>query len=97
MSSVGYETYNLSVSSSTVTTETITIHLQPKAKELENVRMEPFERDGWEKWGKFFLENFMAIPDHAKTTTIKNKEVIKFRHSKKDNELTVIALEPIQY
>lgn len=95
VSSVGYETYNLSISSNSIT-DFVTIRLQPKAKELETVVVEPFERDGWEKWGKFFLDNFIGHSEHAKTTTIKNKEVIKFRHNKKANELTVIALEPIQ-
>src|SRR5688572_4721672 len=60
VSSVGYETYTQTITSP-FNSDFISINLQPKAKELDNVRIEPFEKDGWEKWGQFFVENFVGF------------------------------------
>jgi hypothetical protein len=93
-SSIGFETYSQTITSSDLP-EKITIVLQTKAKELDAVIVEPFEKDGWEKWGNFFLENFIGTSGMAKDCKLQNKKAIKFRHSKKTNVLTAIALEPL--
>ena len=95
VSSVGYETYTQNITAATLPDQ-LTIRLQPKAKELETVIVEPFEKDGWQKWGKFFLDNFIGMSDNAQNCVIKNSGAIKFRHSKKDNKLTAVAMEPLQ-
>lgn len=94
VSSVGFETFTRTISSNTEEA-LITIKLQPKAKELQTVVVAPFEKDGWQKWGKFFVESFIGLSAHAKDCDIKNSHVIKFRHDKKNNELSVVALEPL--
>lgn len=94
VSSIGYETANQTV----IATELpsfLTIKLIPKVKELETVVVEPFERDGWERWGRFFIENFIGTSSFAKACRIKNSSVLKFRNSKKRGELTAFALEPL--
>ncbi len=95
VSSVGFETYASPVSGSAAI-DTIYITLKIKAAELENVVIEPFEKNGWEKWGKFFTENFIGTTANAADCRILNKEVIRFRHSKKTNELTAIAMGPLR-
>jgi hypothetical protein len=71
------------------------IELSAKAEELQTVIVEPYEKDGWEKWGKFFTENFIGTSDNAKDCKIKNYKALRFRNSKKKNQLTVTADEPL--
>jgi hypothetical protein len=94
VSCIGYETWNKTI----VTSEIIasfTIRLKTKAAELETIVIEPYEKDGWEKWGRFFLENFIGTSGYATDCRIKNQDVIRFRFSKKDNELKAYASEPL--
>lgn len=94
VSSIGYETFNQTVVSSELQ-NFITIKLKLKAPELETVVIEPYEKDGWEKWGKFFLDNFIGTSAYAQDCKIKNTDVLRFRNSKKENTLTATALEPL--
>ena len=52
-------------------------------------------KDGWEKYGKFFIENFIGTTPNAASCTIENPEVLKFYFLKKSNKLRVLATEPI--
>lgn len=94
VSSIGYDTYNQTISTDNVS-DFITVKLKIKSQVLETVVVEPYEKDGWEKWGKFFLESFIGTSNNAFNCTIKNEKVIHFRNSKKTNELIVIADEPL--
>ncbi|MCW3073306.1 MAG: carboxypeptidase-like regulatory protein [Flaviaesturariibacter sp.] len=94
VSSIGFETFNQTIITTNLP-EHMTIKLTPKAKELATVIVEPFEKDGWDKWGKFFLDNFIGTSAQSRNCILKNKNVIKFRRSKKTDELTAIALEPL--
>jgi len=94
ISSIGYQTYLRNFHSNDVA-DFITVLLSPEVKELETVVVEPFEKDGWEKWGKFFTENFIGNSSMADECKIKNWKTIKFRHSKKRGELTAHAFEPL--
>jgi hypothetical protein len=94
VSSIGYETYNQIINTDELS-DFITIKLKIKSQILQTVIVEPYEKDGWEKWGKLFLESFIGTSANALNCTIKNKEVIHFRNSKKTNELSAIADEPL--
>lgn len=94
VSSIGYETSNRQVSS-TDAIDNITIPMNPKAEELENVVVEPYEKEGWVKWGKFFIDNFIGTSKFAAECKLKNPKAIRFRNSKKTGELTAIAFEPL--
>jgi hypothetical protein len=94
VSSIGYSTHNQSVNATDIA-DFITIKMKVKAPELEAVIIEPFEKDGWQKWGKWFTENFIGTSEYGRDTRIVNPEVLKFRNSKKNNELTVIAIAPL--
>ncbi|MBO9681406.1 MAG: carboxypeptidase-like regulatory domain-containing protein, partial [Flavisolibacter sp.] len=94
ISSIGYET-NTQIISSTDAPEFVTVKLKIKAEVMQTVIIEPYEKDGWTKWGKFFVESFIGTSSLAKDCRIKNTKVIKFRHSKTKNELSAFADEPL--
>jgi hypothetical protein len=53
-------------------------------------------KDGWDKYGKFFLENFIGSTPNAARCTLMNPEVLKFYLLKKSNKLRVLATDPLQ-
>lgn len=52
--------------------------------------------DGWEKYGDFFINNFIGNTPFAKKCSILNKDVVKFYYYRRSNKLKVLATEPIQ-
>lgn len=71
--------------------------LKPREKEMQAVAIVASNevKDGWDKYGRFFLEEFIGKTNNSANCTIKNKEVLKFYFSKKRNRLKVMAAEPI--
>ncbi len=53
-------------------------------------------KDGWEKYGKFFIEHFIGNTPNAAKTTLLNPEVLKFYLLKKSNKLRVLATDALQ-
>jgi hypothetical protein len=94
VSSIGYDTYNETINTDKAP-DFVTIRLKVKTQVMEAVVVEPYEKDGWNKWGKFFLENFIGTSANARNCKIKNIGAIHFRNSKKKNELSAIADEPL--
>lgn len=90
ISCIGYETQVVTLSSAQLP-PVLTILLKPKVNELQEVIVEPYEKNGWEKWGSFFMENFIGTSAFSRDCKLLNKEVIKFRFSKKNNTLKAIA------
>jgi hypothetical protein len=90
VSFVGYESFTISIQSNRLP-EHIDVVLKPKVNELKEVIVERYEKDGWTKWGKFFLENFIGMSAGAADCDLLNKEVLKFRLNKKENILYVTA------
>lgn len=52
--------------------------------------------DGWEKYGDFFIKNFIGSTPNAAQCTLNNKEVLKFYYFKRSNKLKVLATELVQ-
>lgn len=94
VSSIGYQTYSQYITAATATAP-LRIVLKIKTEELEAIVIEPYEKNGWEKWGRWFTENFIGTSKYAGNCRIKNPEVLRFRHSRKNNELKVRALAPL--
>jgi hypothetical protein len=90
-SSVGYETHAQTITSENVSE--ILITLRPKAQVLDEVVVGAFEKNGWNTWGKFFIENFIGTTEWAEDCVIKNTDVIKFRRDKKKNTISAIAFD----
>jgi hypothetical protein len=89
---IGYETekYNLVNS-----TGRVVIYLKPKVRELETVTVRAAEKNGWEKYGKDFIESFLSYSEFSKLCTIENPEVLKFYYDPNNNALNVVARKPL--
>lgn len=73
----------------------LNVNMKRRASELATVVVEPDVADGWRRWGKFFMENFIGTNRDAQGCKLLNPEVLRFRFSKKTNTLTVIADEQL--
>lgn len=94
VSAIGYETYVTVVLSSDYPRE-LAIRLKAKSAELQEVVVEPSDRNGWRRWGKYFSENFVGATENAWQCKLLNPEVLHFRFNKKRNRLTVRATAPL--
>ena len=94
VSFVGYETYVMTVNPAHLPTDLV-IPLEPKLNKLEDIVLEPYETNGWEKWGKFFTDLFIGTVSYTWQCSLKNPEVLRFRNSKKDHKLYATATAPL--
>jgi hypothetical protein len=94
ISSIGYATVVHPFTSAQLPLK-LSIELKRKIAELDSVTVEPFDPNGWKKWGRTFMDNFIGTTPAARECTIKNYKVIRFRYSKKDNRVTAVADEPL--
>ena len=93
----GYETESIRVNRASSQEGDITFELSPLSKSLEEVSIVISNevKDGWQKYGEFFIENFIGQTKFAKQCVIKNPEVLHFYFSKKRNRLKVLTEEPL--
>ena len=91
----GYQTQSIQISNATQSP--ITIVLKPKEKELAEVVIQNSNevKDGWEKYGKFFTDNFIGTSPLAEKCTLQNPEALKFLFLKKKNKLKVLGKEDL--
>lgn len=92
---IGYETYATEVSLQ----ENITglkIELKHQVAELEEVVVGNYDKNGWEKWGIFFMEMLIGNTPNALNCKLLNKDAVKFTFSKKENILRAYATEPLR-
>jgi CarboxypepD_reg-like domain len=52
-------------------------------------------KDGWEKYGAFFLDHFIGTTPNAANCKLLNPEILHFYLLKKSNKLRVLATEPL--
>ena len=94
-SSVGFQTFSYSFSSEQLPLN-LRVKMTIKEIELEEVVVGGYEKDGWQKWGRVFLENFIGSMPNASKCRITNYSTIKFRFFKKENKLKAYADEPLK-
>jgi hypothetical protein len=94
ISCIGYETFILTIQSDHLP-ENLQVKLKPKVEVLDEVVVEPYEKNGWEKYGTSFIESFIGRSAFAHDCKLLNKETVKFRFSKKHNTLQAFADEPL--
>jgi CarboxypepD_reg-like domain len=94
----GYQTQTKRISATDADDKNIVIELSKKEKALEDVVIKSSNevKDGWEKYGNFFIDNFLGTTSNSKLCKIKNPSILKFYFSKKRNRLKVLADEPLQ-
>ncbi len=94
ISCIGYETNVYSFNEQQLPLQ-LKVQLSVKVKELTNVTLEPFIEEGWDKWGKMFMDNFIGTTENGTHCKVKNTGKIKFRYYKKSNRVIAYADEPI--
>ena len=92
----GYETETIRLTAGSEINN-LEIELKPRERSLEEVSIVSSNevKDGWQKYGSFFTDNFIGKSEFSSQTRIKNPEVLKFYFSKKRNRLKVLATEPL--
>ena len=93
----GYNTESKRISNADANDKNIVFELSQKEKEMADVAVVATSevKDGWDKYGSFFLDKFIGQTANSSNCTIKNKEAVKFYFSKKRNRLKVLATEPL--
>ena len=94
VSSVGYEPTSINLNDKQTTD--LKIVLKPKTTDLNEVVVLPPEKDGWAKYGKEFLRDFIGYSDFANECEILNKEVLEFRDDRSNHKLLVSAEKPLK-
>jgi hypothetical protein len=95
---VNYRSETKRVSNTDADLKDLLIDLKQKEKEMADVVIKSSNEvaDGWEKYGDFFLENFIGKSINSHQCTIKNKAVVKFYFNKRRNRLKILADVPIE-
>src|SRR5678815_2155609 len=73
------------------------IEMVKEEKSIEEVviRSSNEVKDGWTKYGKFFLDNFIGTTPFSSQCVLVNPEVLKFYYFKKSEKLKVLADSPL--
>jgi CarboxypepD_reg-like domain len=97
ISYTGYETRQIRISKGNKENDSMSIALKTQDKNMgEVVVMGSAEvADGWNKYGQFFLDNFIGTTPNAGQCVLQNKEAVKFYFYKKRNKLKIKAKEDL--
>jgi hypothetical protein len=96
VSFTGYQTKELRIAATDNTPLNIELIKEEKSMSEVIIRSSNEVTDGWEKYGPFFLENFVGSTPNAAQCTLDNPAALKFYYYKKSDRLKVLATEPIQ-
>ena len=88
VSYTGYETQVIRVSNSMKDKDSLIIQMKEASKNLGEVAVmgSAMVADGWNKYGQFFLDNFIGTSTNASQCTIENKDAISFYFYKKQRQ-----------
>ncbi len=94
----GYNTEARRINNGDANDRSILYELSQKEKQMEEVAVVATSevKDGWNKYGPFFIDKFIGQTANSSFCIIKNKDALKFYFSKKRNRLKVLATEPLQ-
>ena len=84
--SLNYEDYVISVQVGS-TSESISILLKPTSNQLKEVVVEPYDENGWDKWGDAFKSYFIGSDLLALNCVFTNPEVVRFKFGSISNKL----------
>lgn len=92
----GYISKPIRISPELNTTDLL-IELVKEEKSIEEVviRSNNEVKNGWEKYGQFFLENFIGSTPFSKQCFLLNPEMLRFYYFKKADKLKVMADSPL--
>lgn len=99
VSYTGYETRSIRISNTQATSDSIIISLPQQSKTLEEVAVVATNEveNGWERFGKFFFDNFIGTTPNAGNCNIENPAALRFFYTKnkKRHRLKVMAREDV--
>lgn len=97
VSYTGYETRNIRINKETKDKDSLTIEMKEEDKSLGEVVVAGSAEvaDGWDKYGQFFLDNFIGTTPYASQCVLENKDALKFYFYKKRNKLRVKAKDAL--
>jgi len=97
ISYTGYEKKLLRISNTQQNKDTLVFVMAQQDNSMTEVAVVASNEvaDGWNKYGKFFSDNFIGTTPNAENCTIQNPEVLHFFYTKKRNRLKVTAKEEI--
>lgn len=94
----GYQTETKRVTTADAGNSELSIEIKKKEKSLDDVVVKATYEvaDGLEKYGDFFIENFIGKTANSKLCYIKNKEALKFYYYRRTKRLKILASEPLE-
>jgi hypothetical protein len=95
VSYTGYQSREIRISNNDTNPLQIEMTKEEKAMEEVVIRSSNEVKDGWDKYGKFFLENFIGSTPNAQQCILQNPEAVHFYYYKKSEKLKVLATEPL--
>jgi len=95
VSFTGYQSKEIRISNNDINPLQIEMTKQEKAMEEVIIKSSNEVKDGWDKYGRFFLENFVGSTPNAQLCALQNPEAVHFYYYKKSEKLKVLATEPI--
>jgi CarboxypepD_reg-like domain len=97
VSYTGFETRLIRISNGNKENSDLTVELKEQDKSMAEVVVAGSAEvaDGWNKYGQFFLNNFIGTSPNAEQCSLENKEALKFYFYKKRNKLKVRAKEDL--
>jgi len=66
-----------------------------KSMEEVVIRSSNEVKNGWEKYGQFFIDNFIGSTPFSSQCTLQNPEVLKFYYFRRADKLKILAEEPL--
>lgn len=97
VSYTGYERKVFRISNNQSATDTMVVELVKENKSMTEVSVVASNEvaDGWNKYGSFFLENFIGTTPNAGLCKVQNPEALHFFYSKKRNRLKVMSKDDL--
>jgi hypothetical protein len=94
----GYETFSMRISQGMENIRSIPVEMKVKDKNLEEVAIVATNevKDGWEKYGALFRDQFLGMTRNSGMCRIENPESLRFLYSRKRDRLKVLAREPLR-
>ncbi len=95
ISFTGYQTKEIRISGNDNSPLQVAMAKEEKSMGEVVIRSSNEVKDGWDKYGKFFLDNFIGSTPNAVQCSLQNPEAVHFYYYKKSDKLKVLATEPI--
>jgi len=96
VSYTGFQTQRLQISHSDAKLPDIQMTREETSMAEVIIKSDNALKDGWERYGGFFMQQFIGTTPNSAKTSLLNPEVLKFYLLKKTNKLRVLATEPLQ-